>query len=190
MSSEASQPVFQIRSVYLKDMSLEQPHSPAIFLEKKLPEIEVSINVGFESLAETTYESTVKRQPIWWKANRQGFSKCAVFRRKPWIRCWPLPVRRSFIRIFAPISRIWYYGRGSRPYIWPRSISRLTIMNVSSDKRRKTVIRQRDRMRLQHKSGVRCVVKDHEYYCAGCRCMGYRDGHQSCGTTFGRAVGT
>ncbi len=59
MSSEASQPVFQIRSVYLKDMSLEQPHSPAIFLEKKLPEIEVSINVGFESLAETTYESTV-----------------------------------------------------------------------------------------------------------------------------------
>ena len=46
MSSEASQPVFQIRSVYLKDMSLEQPHSPAIFLEKKLPEIEVSINVG------------------------------------------------------------------------------------------------------------------------------------------------
>ncbi len=59
MSSEVSQPVFQIRSVYLKDMSLEQPHSPAIFLEKKLPEIEVSINVGFEPLAETTYESTV-----------------------------------------------------------------------------------------------------------------------------------
>ena len=59
MSSEVSQPVFQIRSVYLKDMSLEQPHSPAIFLEKKLPEIDVSINVGFEPLAETTYESTV-----------------------------------------------------------------------------------------------------------------------------------
>ena len=59
MSSEVSQPVFQIRSVYLKDMLLEQPHSPAIFLEKKLPEIDVSINVGFEPLAETTYESTV-----------------------------------------------------------------------------------------------------------------------------------
>ena len=59
MSSEVSQPVFQIRSVYLKDMSLEQPHSPAIFLEKKLPEIDVSINVGFEPLVETTYESTV-----------------------------------------------------------------------------------------------------------------------------------
>ena len=59
MSSEVSQPDFQIRSVYLKDMSLEQPHSPAIFLEKKLPEIDVSINVGFEPLAETTYESTV-----------------------------------------------------------------------------------------------------------------------------------
>lgn len=42
MSSEVSQPVFQIQTVYLKDMSLEQPHSPAIFLEKKMPELEVS----------------------------------------------------------------------------------------------------------------------------------------------------
>ena len=59
MSSEVSQPVFQSQTVYLKDMSLEQPHSPAIFLEKKMPELEVSLNVGFESLAETTFESTV-----------------------------------------------------------------------------------------------------------------------------------
>lgn len=59
MSSEVSQPVFQIQSVYLKDMSLEQPHSPAIFLEKQMPELEVSINIGFEQLAESTFESTV-----------------------------------------------------------------------------------------------------------------------------------
>lgn len=59
MSSEATQPVFHIQSVYLKDLSLEQPNSPAIFLEKEMPEIEVAINVGFDQLAETTFESTV-----------------------------------------------------------------------------------------------------------------------------------
>jgi preprotein translocase subunit SecB len=29
------QPVFQIQRVYLKDLSLEQPNSPAIFLEQE-----------------------------------------------------------------------------------------------------------------------------------------------------------
>lgn len=59
MSSEVSQPVFHVQTVYLKDLSLEQPHSPAIFLEKQLPEINVELNVGVEQLAETTFESTV-----------------------------------------------------------------------------------------------------------------------------------
>jgi preprotein translocase subunit SecB len=35
MSDENLQPVFQIQRVYLKDLSLEQPNSPAIFLNKK-----------------------------------------------------------------------------------------------------------------------------------------------------------
>lgn len=59
MSSEATQPVFHIQSVYLKDLSLEQPNSPAIFLEKQMPELEVAINVGYDALGETTFESTV-----------------------------------------------------------------------------------------------------------------------------------
>ena len=37
MSDQENQPVFQIQRVYLKDMSIEQPNSPAIFLEKELP---------------------------------------------------------------------------------------------------------------------------------------------------------
>jgi len=53
------QPVFQIQRIYLKDMSLEQPNSPAIFLESEAPQLEVSVDVGVESLAEGVYESTV-----------------------------------------------------------------------------------------------------------------------------------
>ncbi|MEN3363668.1 MAG: preprotein translocase subunit SecB [Burkholderiales bacterium] len=59
MADQNQQPVFQIQRVYLKDMSLEQPNSPGIFLEQEAPNIEVAVDVGAEALAEGIYESTV-----------------------------------------------------------------------------------------------------------------------------------
>lgn len=57
--AEEQQATFNIQRVYLKDMSLEQPNSPAIFLEQEGPNIEVAIDIGSESLAEAIYESTI-----------------------------------------------------------------------------------------------------------------------------------
>jgi len=59
MTEEVQQPVFQIQRVYLKDLSLEQPNSPAIFLEQEAPNIEVAVDVGVDNLAEGIFESTV-----------------------------------------------------------------------------------------------------------------------------------
>ncbi|WP_334187760.1 protein-export chaperone SecB [Noviherbaspirillum sp.] len=59
MADQNQQPVFQIQRVYLKDMSLEQPNSPAIFLEQESPNIEVAVDVGVEMLADAIFESTV-----------------------------------------------------------------------------------------------------------------------------------
>ncbi len=59
MADENLQPVFQIQRVYLKDLSLEQPNSPAIFLEQDAPAIEVAVDVGAEQLADGVFESTV-----------------------------------------------------------------------------------------------------------------------------------
>jgi preprotein translocase subunit SecB len=59
MSEQNQQPVFQIQRVYLKDMSLEQPNSPAIFLEQEAPNIEVAVDVGVDALADGIFESTV-----------------------------------------------------------------------------------------------------------------------------------
>ena len=59
MSEENLQPVFQIQSVYLKDLSLEQPNSPAIFLEQEAPAIEVAVDVAAQPLTDGIYESTV-----------------------------------------------------------------------------------------------------------------------------------
>jgi preprotein translocase subunit SecB len=59
MADENNQPVFQIQRVYLKDMSLEQPNSPAIFLEQDAPKMEIGVGVSAQGLAEGIYETTV-----------------------------------------------------------------------------------------------------------------------------------
>lgn len=57
--ADQNQPVFQIQRVYLKDLSLEQPNSPAIFLEQESPNIEVGVEVGAEQLADGIFEAMV-----------------------------------------------------------------------------------------------------------------------------------
>jgi preprotein translocase subunit SecB len=52
-------PTFSMQRVFLKDLSLEMPNAPQIFLEQDQPKVEVNIAVGGQALAETVYESTV-----------------------------------------------------------------------------------------------------------------------------------
>lgn len=59
MADEQQQPVFNIQRVYLKDLSIEQPNSPAIFLEQDAPAIEVGVGVESETLADGLYETCV-----------------------------------------------------------------------------------------------------------------------------------
>ena len=57
--AEDNSPVFQIQRMYLKDLSLEIPHAPQIFLEQGQPTVEVSIDTSGEQLADGIYEVTV-----------------------------------------------------------------------------------------------------------------------------------
>jgi preprotein translocase subunit SecB len=52
-------PSFSLQRTYVKDLSLEMPNAPQIFLEQETPTVEVSINVGGQRLAETVYEASV-----------------------------------------------------------------------------------------------------------------------------------
>ncbi len=56
---QSQDPSFSLQRTYVKDLSLEMPNAPQIFLEQEGPAVEVSINVGGQRLAETVYESTV-----------------------------------------------------------------------------------------------------------------------------------
>ena len=50
---------FQIEKVYVKDLSLEIPQAPRVFLEQVQPQLEVQINTGADNFAEGYYEVTV-----------------------------------------------------------------------------------------------------------------------------------
>ena len=58
-AQNSNAPVFNMQRVYLKDLSLEMPNAPNIFLEQEGPKVEVAINVGGQALADTVYESTI-----------------------------------------------------------------------------------------------------------------------------------
>ncbi len=50
------QPVFTIERVYLKDMSLEMPHAPQIFVEKNTPTVDVRLHNEGRFLSDGVYE--------------------------------------------------------------------------------------------------------------------------------------
>ena len=52
-------PVFQIQRVYLKDISLEQPNSPAILLDPAQPSVDIQLGVETSPVTEGIFEVTV-----------------------------------------------------------------------------------------------------------------------------------
>ena len=57
--ADQENPVFQIQRVYLKDLSLEQPNSPAILLEAEQPSVDIQIGVEAAPAAEGIFEICV-----------------------------------------------------------------------------------------------------------------------------------
>jgi preprotein translocase subunit SecB len=54
MSDE--QPVFSIEKIYVKDLSIEVPNAPQIFLERETPGIEVQIQSAAKAIGEGMFE--------------------------------------------------------------------------------------------------------------------------------------
>lgn len=59
MSAQEQNPVFAIQRMYLKGMSLELPHAPAIFLENQQPSVEVQLDVSHAEVVEAIHEAVV-----------------------------------------------------------------------------------------------------------------------------------
>jgi preprotein translocase subunit SecB len=58
-NQEAGQPVFNIEKIYVKDLSLEIPHAPQIFLDRESPQIDVQMNTETATLEADVYEVSI-----------------------------------------------------------------------------------------------------------------------------------
>ncbi|MCL2635413.1 MAG: protein-export chaperone SecB [Betaproteobacteria bacterium] len=50
------QPVFGIEKLYVKDISVEVPNAPEIFLEREAPQIQIQLNTNGRAVGEHVYE--------------------------------------------------------------------------------------------------------------------------------------
>ena len=50
------QPAFGIEKLYIKDLSIEVPHAPEIFLEREAPQVEIQLGSAGRGLGEGAYE--------------------------------------------------------------------------------------------------------------------------------------
>jgi preprotein translocase subunit SecB len=55
-----TQPLFSIEKLYVRDLSLEVPNAPEVFLEQGNPEVSIQLNSSGRSVGENLFEVTLK----------------------------------------------------------------------------------------------------------------------------------
>lgn len=58
-AQQNAQPVFNIEKLYLKDLSLEIPHAPHIFLERENPQVDMQLKAQSEKIEDGIYEVVI-----------------------------------------------------------------------------------------------------------------------------------
>lgn len=53
------QPVFSIEKLYVKDLSLEIPNAPQVFLERTAPQVDIQLHHGSKGVEDGVYETTL-----------------------------------------------------------------------------------------------------------------------------------
>jgi preprotein translocase subunit SecB len=54
-----NQPVFSIEKVYVKDLSLEVPNAPQVFLEREAPTVDIQLHHNSNNVEEGVYETVL-----------------------------------------------------------------------------------------------------------------------------------
>ncbi len=58
-NASTQQPHFNVEKLYVKDLSVEVPHAPEIFLEREAPRIDVRLNNEHAQVADEVFDVTV-----------------------------------------------------------------------------------------------------------------------------------
>lgn len=59
VAQENTQPIFNMEKIYVKDLSLEIPHAPQIFLERENPQIDIQLLPQATSVEEGVFEVVI-----------------------------------------------------------------------------------------------------------------------------------
>ena len=57
--SEPENPVFAIEKIYIKDLSVEVPNAPQIFLERESPKVSIQLQTNAQGIGEGVFEVTL-----------------------------------------------------------------------------------------------------------------------------------
>ena len=57
--TDQQQPVFNIEKIYVKDLSLEVPNAPQVFMENEAPQLQVQLTHGAQPAGEGLFEVTL-----------------------------------------------------------------------------------------------------------------------------------
>ena len=58
-AAAAQQPLFNVEKLYVKDLSLEVPHAPAIFLERESPQIDLQMHSQASTIEDGVFEVVI-----------------------------------------------------------------------------------------------------------------------------------
>lgn len=56
-AQQSTQPVFSIEKVYVKDLSLEIPNAPQIFLEREAPQVDIQLHHNSNAVEDGVYQT-------------------------------------------------------------------------------------------------------------------------------------
>ncbi|MDK4679632.1 protein-export chaperone SecB [Kingella negevensis] len=59
VQAQENAPAFSVEKLYVKDLSLEVPHAPAIFLEQETPEVDMRITTNHDKIEEGFYDCSI-----------------------------------------------------------------------------------------------------------------------------------
>lgn len=57
--AEELQPIFNIEKLFVKDLSVEVPNAPTIFMERESPQMDVNLSIASQSIGEDLYQASI-----------------------------------------------------------------------------------------------------------------------------------
>jgi len=57
--ADAQQPIFNIEKLFVKDLSVEVPNAPAIYLEREAPQIDINMSTSSQALGDDIYNTSI-----------------------------------------------------------------------------------------------------------------------------------